>query len=193
MTDANPFADFLTRIRAGDERAAAELVAKYEPAIRLEVRMRLRSRRLRQLFDSMDICQSVLGSFFVRAALGQYELAEPQQLVGLLVGMTRNKLAHQIRKQRTQSRDFGRLADVNVHEVQAALAEPGPGHVAAGRDVLDRFRARLSEEERRLADLRGQGLAWAEIAGLVGGNPQARRMQLARAANRVAAELGLEL
>src|SRR5262249_34749422 len=33
------FSDFIRRIRAGDEAAAAELVRKYEAAIRLEVRM----------------------------------------------------------------------------------------------------------------------------------------------------------
>ena len=33
--------------------------------------------RLRRLFDSMDISQSVFASFFIRAALGQYELDRP--------------------------------------------------------------------------------------------------------------------
>jgi RNA polymerase sigma-70 factor (ECF subfamily) len=39
----------------------------------------------------MDICQSVLASFFVRAAVGQFELDRPEPLVGLLIGMARNK------------------------------------------------------------------------------------------------------
>jgi hypothetical protein len=80
-----------------------------------------------------------------------------------------------------------------VQEVEAVSAAPGPGQVAAGRDLLEQFRARLSDEERQLADLRGQGRTWAEIAGCLGGAPQARRMQLARAADRVARELGLEV
>ena len=32
----------------------------------------------------MDICQSVMASFFVRAALGQYQLNTPEQLLNLL-------------------------------------------------------------------------------------------------------------
>src|SRR4051794_2951522 len=80
---------FIRRVRDGDGRAAEELVRRYEPEIRLEVRtwLRLRDPRLRRVFDSMDICQSVMASFFVRAAIGEYELDEPRQLIRLLVGM----------------------------------------------------------------------------------------------------------
>jgi RNA polymerase sigma-70 factor (ECF subfamily) len=193
MTPDDSFAAFLGRVRAGDEEAARELVRRYEAAIRLEVRVRLRQRQLRRYFDSMDICQSVLGSFFVRAALGQFDLDRPEELFKLLVAMTRNKLAYQVRKQRAKSRDCRRLADVPVQQVEAEAAGPGPGEVAAGREALEQFRARLSAEERQLADLRAQGRAWAEIARCMGGTPQARRMQLARAADRVARELGLEV
>jgi RNA polymerase sigma-70 factor (ECF subfamily) len=193
MTADDSFAAFLGRVRAGDEEAARELVRKYEAAIRLEVRVRLRQRQLRRFFDSMDICQSVLGSFFVRAALGQFDLDRPEELFRLLVAMTRNKLAYQVRKQRAKSRDCRRVADVPVQEVEVTSGDPGPGQVAAGREALEQFRGRLSAEERRLADLRAQGRAWAEIAQCMGGTPQARRMQLARAADRVARELGLEV
>jgi RNA polymerase sigma-70 factor (ECF subfamily) len=193
MTAGDSFAEFLGRVRAGDEGAARELVRKYEAAIRLEVRVRLRQRQLRRYFDSMDICQSVLGSFFVRAALGQFDLDRPEELLKLLVGMTRNKLAYQVRKQRAKCRDSRRVADVPVQEVEAAAGGPGPAEVAAGREALQQFRARLSAEERQLADLRAQGHAWAEIARCLGGTQQARRMQLMRAADRVARELGLEV
>jgi hypothetical protein len=50
----------------------------------------------------------------------------------------------------------------------------------------------LSDEERQLADLRGQNYEWAEIAERVGGTAQGRRKQLARALDRVAKDLGLE-
>ena len=88
------YAEFVRRIREGDEQAAAELVRRYEPEIRLEVRGRLRLRNpaLRRVFDSMDICQSVLASFFTRAAFGEFDLDEPTQVIRLLVGMARKKL-----------------------------------------------------------------------------------------------------
>ena len=72
---SDEYADFIGRIRHGDERAAEELVRRYEPEIRLEVRgwLRLRNPALRRVFDSMDICQSVLASFFARAAVGDFD------------------------------------------------------------------------------------------------------------------------
>ena len=42
------------------------------------MRIHLRDVRLRRVLDSTDICQSVLASFFVRAALGQYDLDTPE-------------------------------------------------------------------------------------------------------------------
>src|SRR5437588_7544445 len=102
MSDNPSFADFIRRIRAGDQEAAANLVRQYEPTIRRVVRFRLVDARLGAVLDSMDICQSVLASFFVRTASGQFELDGPEDLVKLLVTMARNKLASQARKERTE-------------------------------------------------------------------------------------------
>ena len=65
-TTKQEYVDFVLRVRQGDEQAAEELVRRYEAEIRLEVRgwLRLRNPGLRRVFDSMDICQSVLASFF---------------------------------------------------------------------------------------------------------------------------------
>ncbi len=45
MTVGSAFADFTDRARAGDEQAAPELVRRYEPLIRREVRLHLEDRR----------------------------------------------------------------------------------------------------------------------------------------------------
>src|SRR5436190_19412627 len=85
------FTDLIRLIRNGDADAAAELVRRYEPAIRRSLRLRL-DPRLRRTCDSMDICQAVMGSFFVRAASGQYDLETPEELLKLLATMARYKL-----------------------------------------------------------------------------------------------------
>jgi RNA polymerase sigma factor (sigma-70 family) len=192
MSEETCFADFLERIRAGDEQAAVELVRQYEPVIRREVRLRLHDPRMYRVFDSMDICQSVLKSFFVRAAAGQYDLEEPTDLLKLLVAMTQHKLAFQVRRERYQRRDSRRVVTATPEELNVAGHDPSPSEQLAGQELLHEFRQRLSEEERRLADLRSQGCAWAEIAAQLGGTPHARRMQLTRAIERVALELGLD-
>ncbi len=100
MSDDAHFTNLIQRVRAGEEDAVRELVRDYEPFIRRSIQIRLRDPRLRRVFDSMDICQSVLASFCVRATLGQYELSEPNQLPKLLHAMARNKLAHEVQKLR---------------------------------------------------------------------------------------------
>jgi RNA polymerase sigma-70 factor (ECF subfamily) len=192
MLDDQEFNGFVKRVRAGDEQAASELVRRYEPEIRREVRLRLRDPRLRRDFDSVDICQSVLASFFVRAALGQYELERPEQLLKLLVTMARNKLVHQVRKQRSQRRDNRRLEAAGQEKLASVAGGANPSELVARQELLQVFRNRMSAEERQLVELRSQGRDWAEIAAEVGGTAEARRKQLARALDRIGQQLGLD-
>src|SRR3954469_20788092 len=143
MLEENEFQDLIGRIRAGDEAAAAELVRTYEPAIRRAARVRLADSRLRRVFDSMDICQSVLASFFVRAAMGQYDLERPEQLLGLLVDMSRKKLVDRAREQAAARRDY-RRTPAGVQDVgEVAAADPSPSQQAAAHELLREFRNRL--------------------------------------------------
>ena len=192
MPEPSPFADLVRRVRAGDDAAATELVRTYEPLVRREVRLRLSDRRLERVFDSMDVCQSVLKSFFVRTAAGQYDLEDPAQLVRLLERMARNKLADAARRENRQKRDHRRAGADG--EVLAGVAgdDPSPSRMAAGRELLGQVRVRLTADEQQLADLRAEGLTWEEIAARVGGTAQARRVQFGRAIDRVAADLGLD-
>lgn len=184
------FSDLLRRVRGGDARAAEELVRLYEPIIRVTVRTRLTDPSLKRQFDSVDVCQSVLASFFVRAAAGQYDLREPAQLVALLVRMARNKLAEQARFHSRRRRD-ARLADGSPLDVPSPA--PSPSEEVLARDLLAALYARLTDDERLLAERRSAGYTWVEIAAELGGTAQARRKQMARAINRVAPEIGLDV
>jgi RNA polymerase sigma-70 factor (ECF subfamily) len=191
MSEQRDFAEFLRRIRCGDAEAARELVLRYESAIRLAVRTRLTDPALKRQVDSADICQSVLGSFFVRAAAGQYDLAEPAQLVALLVRMAQNKLATQARFHRRQRRDAHLVTGQDDAVERVADGGPAPDQIAAARELLATVRAGLSPEERELADRRGAGQGWGEISADMGGTAAGRRMQLKRAIDRLAPRLGL--
>ena len=192
MPNSGSFSSFILQIRDGDEDAARELVRRFERVIRREVRLRLDDHRLLRVFDSMDISQSVLNSFFVRAATGHFDLETPEQLVKLLLKMTRNKLAFQVRRQRAQRRDNRLVAALRVDELEVESSSPGPSQLAADHDLTDAIRRRLDDEERRIADLRAEGWEWSDIATRLGGSPQARRMQLSRAVHRVAKALKLD-
>src|ERR1700722_8314118 len=114
MPTDTPFVELIQRVRAGDQEAASELVRRFEPAIRRAVRVRLVDDRLRRQFDSTDVCQSVFASFFVRAAMGQFELEKSEQLLKLLATMVRNKVADRSDKARAGRRDYRRAADLEA-------------------------------------------------------------------------------
>src|SRR5262249_33758597 len=168
MSEAPSFEELIRRVRAWDQEAAAELVRRYEPAIRRAVRFRLADARLGNLLDSMDVCQSVLRSFFVRAASGQYNLETPEQVLKLLTAMARNKLSSQARRQPPQRRDNRRASPIG--EGGSRLVAPGDSPSAAMlvRDLQQEVRRRLAPDEWQLLELRTQGHDWAAIAAQVG-------------------------
>ncbi len=192
MAEETPFLDLVRKVRTGDEAASAELVRRYEPAIRIAVRGRLTDPRLRRLFDSMDICQSVFAIFFVRATAGEFELDQPERLIQLLARMARNRVTDHALRQRAARRDYRRTERTADDERKFVDPGPSPSDEISRKELIEAFQSRLSTEERYLADQRARGRPWGEIAAEVGGKPDARRVQLERAVNRVTRELRLE-
>jgi RNA polymerase sigma factor (sigma-70 family) len=191
MSQESPFAELLIRVRKGDAAAAEELVQRYEPALRRMVHVRLVGERLRRQFDSEDICQSVLASFFVRAALGQYEFDGPDDLLKLLAIMARNKVVNKARRKEHEGPWGERISLADVPNSALGGDSAGPSRQAVLNDLLCEVRRRLPPDENRLLELRQQGVAWEEISRQVGDNPEALRKRLKRAVDLVAEELGL--
>ncbi len=168
MAENDVFADLIRRVRAGEGIAATELVKRYEPAIRRIVRVHLRDPRLRRVLDSTDVCQSVLATFFVRANLGQYDLETPEQLLRLLATIARNKVTNEAHKHQAGRRDYRREQAIGASEALVADPYPDPSQQAATRELLEKVRERLSDDERLLAEMRAGGDSWVEIAGALG-------------------------
>lgn len=192
MEPDEEFESFINRIRAGDSRAAEELVKSYEPIVRRQVRMHLIDSRMIRVFDSTDFSQAVMASFFLRAGDGQYELKEPADLVRLLVSMARNKLASGARKLLSKKRDGQRQELESPLLEQIPDCSDTPSKAVAMLELVAKARSQLSEDERAMSDLRSQGKSWEEIALQLGGTAQSRRMQFSRAMDQVTAALGLE-
>jgi len=198
MDTFSNFGELLERVRRGDAEAAESLVRHFEPAIRRVVRLRLANLPLQSIVESMDVCQSVMASFFVRMHLGQYELDSPNQLVALLATMARSKLAAQSRHEMAQKRDRRRLDRSGDAAINVQSAAPSPSRVVQAKELLAQVNDRLTDEERELATLRSEGHGWNSIAKIAthsdgaATTPDALRKRLARAIDRVADELGLE-
>lgn len=192
MSDQKSFEEFICRVRAGDEQAAEELVQMYEPLVRRELRIKMTDRRMSQLFDTVDVCQSIWSSFFSRVAAGQYDLGSPQHLAKLLSSMAKNKLASQARRQHAQKRDVNRIDDTCLELSKLPDRQESPSVCLTVKELFATIQVSLSEDERRVSELRREGLTWEAVADTLGGTAQARRMQMDRAAERVIGQLRLD-
>ncbi len=105
--------------------------------------------------------------------------------------MAKNKLASQARRNHAQKRDVNRI-DENPSEL-AVIADDNesPSVSLTIKELFAKIQNSLSEEERKVSELRREGMTWEAVADKLGGTAQARRMQLDRAADRVISLLGL--
>ena len=189
MVPEDDFQRLIQLVRQGDEKAAEEIVRAYEPHIRRVVRIRMEDPALRKVVDSMDICQSVLASFFLRAATGQYEINTPTQLIKLLAVMTRNKLQDWQRKQRAARRDRRREIPLDHVSDIVMAGESSPSKVAAAKELYQRALGLMTDTERKLVLQWAAGASWDEIAKDEGKSPDAMRMRIRRCVDRVARQL----
>ena len=191
MSDQNSFVTLIERLRQGDNDAARSLLAKYETVLRRIVAVRLLDRRLRGAADSEDICQSVLGSFFVRLRLGQYEIADESDLLRLLATMVRNKVASKKRRRTLEKREAVLAYLRKRIEENKTGSEPSPSEWLTYVELVRKAEELLSPEERALISLRKQGIGWFEIGTRLGEDPECLRKRMARAMDLVIDQLGL--
>lgn len=192
MAEPSPFPELLKRLRAGDAGAVREFVAAYEPFIRRSLRRRMARGPRYPIADSDDLCQSVLGSFLIRVAAGEYRLTEAADLERLLMTMVRNKVAAVARREGT-----GPIVRASPRPDSECSDDPSgdsiddPARIVAARDALAEARRRLTRDDLVLLDRRQAGQSWEEIAEALGGSPTALRKQLSRALRVISDQLGL--
>ena len=107
---------------------------------------------MRVRFDG-HLSVGACGLLRARAA-GQYDLQEPDDLIKLLLTMTRNKVAEKMRRQHRLRRDSRRTLG-GVEELALAARNPTPSSVVAGKELLEKARQRL----------RRKSASWLSFAG----------------------------
>ena len=154
MDSDDEFRQLLARVRQNDESAVTELIRRYEPVVRTMVRAWLRpwETRLRKVFDSADICQSVLAWFFLKGAPERYDLTQPDDLRKLFLVMVRNRVFYQVRRNKKHQH-------VDPMTEDAAGRELPPDERMAGRELMEAITKRLTPEEVELAQRRVQGMS----------------------------------
>ena len=163
-------AEFLARIQAGEEDAARELLARYEPEVRLVVRRQL-PRLLRSRFDSLDFLQSVWGDFFQKVKTGPTEFSDSRHLVAFLARAAKNKVIDQYRRAASLKQDMHREEPIwsdggRARELEAA--EATPSQVAEAHEVYDRLLELVPTERREVLALKAEGLSSRDIGERLG-------------------------
>jgi len=162
--------EFLSRIHAGDEDAARELLTRYEAEVRLVVRRQL-PRLLRSRFDSLDFLQSVWGSFFRRVRTGPAEFEDSRHLVAFLARAAKNKVIDEYRRAASRKQDMHREEPIwgeGPRPRELAAENDTPSEVAQAHEVFSRLSAILPEERRMILDLKAEGLSSRDIGERMG-------------------------
>jgi RNA polymerase sigma factor (sigma-70 family) len=189
MADERTFAELIARIQNGDQEAAGLFVQRYWPQVQRVVRLGLTDRRLRQRLDSLDVCQSVFGDFFLDMALGKYQPDSPTQLIQLLRTIAQNRVVDYGRKHRAARRDIRRTESPLMGENCGAASNDTPSQIVSRREILDQVEKRLGSKERWLMEQRLGGRTWEEIAKEMGSTAGAIRKRYDRAIRRIHQEL----
>ena len=153
MSDHTVFAGFMQRIRSGDEQAAelVEPLRAGDPPGGEDAAPRSPALPAGRLGGHLPVGP---GQFFYAGAAGSTTWISPDQLLRLLVVMTRHKLSKQARRHRAEKPRLSAGGGSRSGVVGSGAAAEPDTEPAAGRELLETFRAR-PEEERMLADLRG--------------------------------------
>ncbi len=172
MLEVPAFPELLARLRSGDQDAARQVFQRFASRLVGLARARL-DARLRAKVDPEDVMQSVLKSFFVRTAAGQFDLADWDGLWSLLTVITLRKCGHKVEHFQAACRDVRReepppAGDDSAASWEAIAREPTPEEAAGLTDTVEGLLRGLDEADRRIVELALQGHSVPEISAQAG-------------------------
>ncbi len=190
----------LDALRRREPAAQAEVLARYQPWLRILARLQL-DRRFQGKFDASDVVQ--LTMLEACRAFPQFRGTTAEELTAWLRRILARVMAHEMRRYGgTRQRDVDREVSLeqalanSSQRLGAMLAAPGssPSQQAARQEqevLLADVLARLPDDYREIIVLRNlEGLSHEEVAERMQRSPGAVRMLWVRALARLRAELG---
>jgi DNA-directed RNA polymerase specialized sigma24 family protein len=186
MPEPTDFPTLLRRLRAGDHDAVVEFFKRYGRAVRIVAHVRRVRYNLSPAdMDSEEVQLSVLGSFCVRAQMGQFDLASEDALRGLLYRMAHHKAVDCARKAWREDE----VLDAWARRFTGAI--DGDSVWAIISEEMRRARALCSDEEWDLIQRRKAEQSWEEIGRAFGVKPDTVRKRYERLVERLESALGL--
>ena len=154
----------LRRFRGGQPDAATELYLRYAERLRALAAGQV-APDLAPRLDPDDIVQSVFRTFFRRAALGQYDVPEGEDLWKLFMIIALHKIRSAATFHRAAKRDVRATANgLSDASAEQHLAAPDEMALATLRLVIDEVLGGLPPSMRAIVELRVEGHEVEEIA-----------------------------
>jgi RNA polymerase sigma-70 factor (ECF subfamily) len=174
MASDPSFDDLMVRLREGQNDAATQVFSRFAGRLIALARSHL-GPQIRQKVDPEDVMQSVLRSFFIRNAEGQFgEFESWDNLWALLVVLTLRKCGRRIDYFHAACRDINREVstpipwDTSNSDWGLSAPEPTPSEAAMLTDTVEQLMNNLEGRHRQILSLSLQGCAPGEISSQVG-------------------------
>jgi RNA polymerase sigma-70 factor (ECF subfamily) len=168
-TTNDSFAEWLTRLRAGDDAAARAVFERFAHRL-ISLARRQFHASLKYKVDPEDVVQSAYKSFFRGFDEGKFTVGNWDGLWGLLTLITVRKCADRVEYHRAECRDAILEAPVasdkqeGVSGMEALSREPTPLEVAILSETVAQLLASLDEDERPIVELSLKGFTTQEIS-----------------------------
>ncbi len=183
------FDDLMTRLRAGDDDAAAEVFRRFTHRLIGLARSRL-DHLIRGKLDPEDILQSVYRTFFSRHARDGFDLGSWDSLWGMLTVITVRKCDYRRKFFHTARRDVGREVAPATdaapeHDDHVLARDPTPSEAARLTETVEVLMKELSGREREMLALGLQGCDVPEISARVARSERTVQRVLKRVRERL--------
>jgi DNA-directed RNA polymerase specialized sigma24 family protein len=132
-----------------------------------------------------------MASFLLRLTAGQFELADEADMRRLLAAIANKKFLMFRRYELAAKRDRRLTRPLSHDPASKTTWSPSDG-LGMLRDIDDKLRQLLTDDEFQLFELRRQGASWNEIATQQQVDSAALRKRYSRALTRVAVQLGID-
>lgn len=171
MDELAQFQSLLAQVREGSEEAARQLYETYGHHVMMVVRRNL-GKELRSKFDSLDFAQAVWASFFADRE-GIADLPAPENLLGYLASVARNKVVTEYRRrmdsrQYNVRREHGLPTEGDGEDRGLLGRSPTPSQQAVASELWIRLFEGQPEQYREILRLRWDGLNNEQVAERMG-------------------------
>jgi RNA polymerase sigma factor (sigma-70 family) len=181
--NAEPLEILLEKLSRGDRQAIEQVLATYEPYLRMVVRRYLPGR-LRAKFDSLDVVQSVWVHVLYGLRAARWHFMDRPRLQAFLVRLARRRLTSRLRHFHTAlMREHPAATDLDVIP---APAHPQPSEIIEAEELWQKMLSLCPARHHEILRLRRLGMPLVEVAARTGMHEGSVRRILRRLARQLA-------